>query len=621
MRTASSYLALVLCATAVSTSSHAQRLRGFVDLHTHPMSHLGFGGKALHGAPDVGTILPAGTRDCNQSPIRASSIDQALGHCNSTHGGWGVDNSCGDHLRATINYLFDGDFVHKIPFDKNPHGDHQHAGSPDFEFWPHHSSIWHQQMWWEWMKRARDGGLRVMVALTVNSEPLAEVLNGDRPYDDKQVANVQIAETIRFVDNHRDFMEIARSAADVRRIAGKGLIAVVLGMEVDTLGNFGKPGVETNEAAVRNEIQRLHRLGIRYIFPVHVLDNSFGGAAVYEPFFNFANKRANGRLFAVTTSPDPNVTYNATLLEGIFKGGTGSGVPFGFENVSLIRLRQLLEANGQLPAPCFGCFPPGRVICCGSYQSALRFLTPSPEWDLYKLIPTGHVNSRGLTQPLGEVAINEMMKLGMLIDVDHMSERTMTRVVEIAEGFPGGYPLIMGHNGLRGPGSSERSAPPALVRRIAALRGMFGVGTAKSTPSAFIDSYRAVWKEMGGRAVAIGTDVNGFERLPTHTHAATQAASDAFYARFLTQSGITTKQKTQNRTWDYVRDGGVSHYGLMPEFLFDVKTSPNGEEVYQNLMTSAEHFARTWEKAEGKRTITGLRAVEVIMSLDDDPDP
>jgi len=617
MRTTRSYLAIVVGMVAMSISSHAQNLRGYVDMHTHPMSYLGFGEKAVHGVPDIGSIIPAGTRDCNRNEFRAASIDQALSDCNSTHGGWGIDNTCGDYLRAgIINYALDDDFVFKVAVERNLHGDHEHAGYPDFNFWPHQSSILHQQMWWEWLKRSHDGGLRVMVALTVNSEILAKILNGNGPYDDMSVAERQIDETIRFVNNPQNasFMQIAFSAEDVRKIVGNNKLAVVLGMEVDKLGNFGKPGVPTNEATVRNEIQRLYRKGIRYIFPVHLLDNSFGGAAVYETLFNFANKQANGYLFRVTTSPDPNVTHNARLLEG-------SGL--GFENSLIAGLREVLKTNGELPAPCFNnlsCFPPpGKVRCCGSYQNVVDILKPTLEWDIYKFIPPGHVNSLGLT-PLGEIAINEMMKLGIIIDVDHMSERSMTRVIEIAEGVPGGYPIVMGHNGLRRPQATERSAPPALVRRIAALGGMFGVGTADITPSAFIDSYRAAFEAMGKRAVAIGTDVNGFEPLPKHTKVVTQEASDAFYARFLSESGITTKQRTGNRTWDYVLDGGVSHYGLMPEFLFDVKTSTNGSVVFDNLMTSAEHFARMWGKCEGKKHIPGLRAVKVITSLDEDPD-
>jgi microsomal dipeptidase-like Zn-dependent dipeptidase len=620
MKKASCCWAVFVCVAATSATSEAQNLKGYVDMHTHPMSYLGFGEKAVHGAPDIGSLLPSGTIACNANERRATSMQEALGDCNSTHGGWGVDNVCGDYLRAAIiNYAMDKDFVHKLPPEQNLHGDHKHAGAPAFPFWPHESSILHQQMWWEWLKRAYDGGLRVMVALTVNNELLAEILNGNAPYDDKRVADRQIDEAIRFVNNPQNgsFMEIAYSAADVRRIVGRNKLAIVLGMEVDKIGNFGKPGVAANEQAVRSEIQRLYARGIRYIFPVHLIDNSFGGTAVYDALFNVANRRANGYLYRITTSADPNITYSASPLAGT-----------GLENAAIVSLRGALQAIGEIPAPCFNdisCLPPpGKVRCCGSYQNILNVLTPSLEWEAYRFVPPGHVNSMGLTQ-LGEVAIDEMMKLGIVIDVDHMSERSMTRVIEIAEARLGRYPIVMGHNGLRlkptkpsGDPESERSAPPALVRRIAALGGMFGVGTAHTTPTAFIGSYRSALEAMGGRAVGIGTDVDGFERLPTHEKAVTQAASDAFYARFLTQSAITTRQTTGTRTWDYVLDGGVSHYGLMPEFLFDVRTSAGGAEVFDSLMTSAEHFARMWERAEGKRTIPGLRAVEAIAALDDD---
>jgi len=570
-------------------------LKGYVDLHAHPMSYLGFGRKAMHGAPGLGAIIPAGTRDCNSSPIRAGSIDQALGHCNSTHGGWGLDNTCGDYLRAgIINYALDDSFVSKVGFDRNPHGDHEHAGYPDFRFWPHQTSILHQQMWWEWIRRAYEGGLRVMVALTVNSEMLAEILNGDGPYDDKSVADTQIDEMVRFVNekNHGGFMEIARSADEVREIVSRDKLAIVLGMEVDKLGNFGKPGVATNEAAVRAEIRRLYGKGIRYAFPIHLIDNSFGGTAVYSMLFNFANRRANGSMFHVTTSADPYVKYSAALTSG----------PLGFENGLILGARGFLEGLGQLPAPCFNdaikCqpFPPGVVRCCGSYQNILNIVSPSPELDLYKFIRPGHVNAMGLTR-LGEVAINEMMKLGMLIDIDHMSERSMTRAIEIAELVPGKYPLVMGHNKVRPSEGKERDAPGTLVQRLAALGGMFGVGTADATAREFIGHYQQVWTAMKRRGVAIGTDADGFEKLPRSEKSKDRSTSDSFYTMFTRDTGLA-RQVTGNRTWDYVLDGGVTHYGLLPEFLYDVKSSGSGNAVMQNLLTSAEDFAQMWKRCE-----------------------
>lgn len=574
-------------------------LSGFVDMHTHPMSYLGFGRKALHGAPDIGCIIPSGTFRCNPTPFRATSIDQALGTCNSTHGGWGIDNGCGDYLRAgIINYALDADFEYKVGFERNPHGDHEQAGYPDLRFWPNHTSILHQQMWIDWLRRAHTGGLRVIVALTVNSEILAEILNGDPPYDDKSVADVQIDETVRFVNAHNDFMEIAYSKADLQRIVSNNKLAVVLGMEVDKIGNFGKPGVETNENTVRAEIQRLyHNKGIRYIFPIHLIDNSFGGTAVFKMLFNFANKYANGYHFRVETSRDPNVKYSANMTNG----------PIGLENGLIIGIRGFLEGLGRLPAPCmndaFKCFPPpGKLSCCGSYQKVLNVLSPSADFDAYKFITAGHVNALGLSQ-LGEIAINEMMKLGMMIDIDHMSEKSTKRTIEIAKAVSGGYPLNMGHNGIRGENGNERGAPISMIRDgIAPLGGMFGVGAAHTNYSDFINNFRQVRTAMGNRSVAIGTDVNGFERLPERLDGKGNTEnSNTFYQSFFEQSGIRTKCITGNRTWDYVQDGGVSHYGIMPEFLHEIKIN-GGTDVIGELNKSAEYFAQMWEKCERQKT-------------------
>lgn len=576
------------------------KLPGYVDLHAHPMSHLGFGRKAMHGAPDVGILMPAGSRNCNAKEFRARSMEEALGNCNSTHGGWGTDNTCGDYLRAAvISHALDADFKYNVPFERNAHGDHEHAGYPEFKFWPHHTSILHQQMWWEWLKRAHDGGLNVMVALTVNSETLAAVLNGDAPYDDKSVADVQIDETIKFVGQHPDFMEIAYSSADVRRIVGAGKLAVILGMEVDKIGNFGKPGVRTDEAAVRAEIERLYRKGIRYAFPIHLIDNAFGGSAVYEHLFNFANKYQNGYFYRVETNP--NIGFSAALIEGAR----------GVENALIYHLNAALTAVGHLPAPCMNdarCMPPpGKVMCCGSYQNVVNMFKTGPELDAYNGIKKGHVNSLGLTH-LGEVAIREMMKRGIIVDVDHMSEKALRKTLEIAKSIPGGYPLVMGHNGVRpATGGNERGAPADVLKTIIQNGGMLGLGTADTTPQHLGQAFGKVdalfpKKTLPLGAVALGTDVNGFEPLPKNGRPEASAAelerqSKAFYEGFFAASPIKTKsQKPRGGAWDYIIDGGVSHYGLMPEFVHDVKDK--NAALHEQLMNSAEYFATMWAKIE-----------------------
>ena len=96
-----------------------QTLRGFVDLHAHPMAHLGFGGHVVHGAPGVDVLMPVGQiykdNDCNRTPVRAKSKDQALGSCYSAHAGHDfIKNKCGNHIRRLVlNGLEDGNHANK----------------------------------------------------------------------------------------------------------------------------------------------------------------------------------------------------------------------------------------------------------------------------------------------------------------------------------------------------------------------------------------------------------------------------------------------------------------------------------------------------------------------------
>lgn len=529
-------------------------LSGWVDMHTHPMSHLMCGNKLMHGFPD-------------------GDINHALGNCNCTHGGWGIDNGCGNYIRAAvISKGLDKDFVHMAP---NLHGDHYHPGiESNFTYWPHQTSKVHQQMWWEWIQRAyKEGGLRVMVALTVNSELLANVIDGDAPYDDKSTADRQIEALKNFVAAHNDFMEIAFSARDLRRIVSANKLAILIGMEIDNIGNFHKEFC--NAETVKAEIRRLHRNGVRYVFPIHLIDNQFGGAAVYEDLFNVANKYSTGELYSVESSQmiDPRITHRL-----------GAGI----DGIGNFGMRAILDGLSGIPYP-----PAFHVIhcpfpifnCWDRFNFIRNLFSPDPRYVEYAAISGGHVNAKGLTA-LGVVAIEEMMKLGMMIDVDHMSEKSVRNTIELA--LRHNYPVNMGHNEIRGEDGSERDASMGTAAVVAKLGGMFGVGTSNTTAPMFIEKVQITAETMANRNIAIGSDANGMELLPRTSEGLN---TDVFYADF-------PRCQTGNRIWDYTTEG-VAHYGLMADFMRDVQQrSPT---VHANLMKSAEYFAQMWQKCEQNR--------------------
>jgi len=560
-----------------------------------------------------GSIVPAGTRNCNIADFRASNIFEALGNCSSTHGGWGLGhNECGDSVRSTIiSELFDADFAFKLKNDLlnggNLIGDHRHEGidstPQQFLYWPHQTSKVHQQMWWEWIKRAKEqGNLRVMVALAVNSELLAEIINGGTPRDDKSSADLQIDEIKSFVRRHNDFMEVAYGAADVRRIVGSGKLAVILGVEVDNIGNFNKQSVPPfdyapsppSDAAVRAEIQRLYAKGVRYVFPIHLLDNQFGGTAVYEDLFNFANKYSTGKFYTVRQSNAVGFKLGKMSDIGV---SLSSSKDIGriLDGLALIPYKPAFNANPLDSRFCVNALPfHGSLGCWATFRTIRSLLTPPAEWQVYESIPKGHLNDKGLTNA-GKVAVKEMMKLGMLIDIDHMSDLAQEDTLTMAEGFQ--YPVNIGHNGIRHANGVERHASISATQRVAALGGLFGVGTSDSEEhhsdaSTFIASFNEVWATLSAKGsaprVAIGTDVNGMERLPR----APKSHSVNFY------NSDFPRSTTGSRTWDYTVEG-VSQYGLMADFMKDVREK--NLSVHQKLMDSAEYFAQMWEKVEKQK--------------------
>jgi hypothetical protein len=332
-------------------------------------------------------------------------------------------------------------------------------------------------------------------------------------------------------------------------------LAIVLGMEIDNIGNFNqqvKAGRPPKEAEVAKEINRLFDSGVRYIFPVHVIDNPFGGTAAFVDFFNISNYRESGECWQLEPAQ------------------ASDSIDYQFHPALSQFMLDVLKLK------------------IGKHLS----LCPQSE----ATTPTPQVNARGLT-PLGEFAVKEMMKLGMLIDVDHMSQKAANQTLDLAESIPGGYPVNSGHNGLRSmslPGTrNENGRTYAQIRRILALQGMIGLGWGPDA-AGFLKNLKAMMPLTGRQSCAIGTDVNGMMMLPF-------PRVDSVDGRAVPASNVVygfdfDRCCTGNRCWDYNTEG-VAHYGLMPDYLRDVAQMGGKAEV-EALHRSAEGFAVMWERCE-----------------------
>ena len=567
-----------------STVNVAEMLSGWADLHTHPMINLAFAGKLIHGGVDVGSLLPADDQ-CNKN-IRATSVPQALGADRPSHGGWNALNfQCGDNFRQF--------FIREFQ-DKNEAlmTGSPARGYPDFDQWPKWNDITHQKMWWEWIQRAREGGLRVMVALTTNNTTLGDAVagNGDLPTDDKTSADLQLNEIRAFVARHDTIMEIALGAADIKRIVKANKIAIVLGMEVDNIGNFNKMNFPALPAAAAQnlilaEIQRLYAMGVRYVIPVHIMDNIFGGTAIYKNDFNTANVREAGYFWDIEcANVSDGITHTYSRDSDILRD-IGAFVKLGLDPL-------------RSPGPGPVCPPPTAI----SGQPAKSM---------------GHRNARSLTA-YGTFVVKEMMRRGMIIDIDHMGQKTADSTLNIAERY--GYPIVSGHTGIRGMAGAdaENSRTPVQMTRISKLHGMFGLGSDGIHSTSWARFYQQAILNMGylnpdpvqatyeAGMVGFGTDLNGLVKGPMPGGTLSGGGPRIVYDNNFRMS------TTGAKTWNYNTDG-VAHYGMLADFVRDLRNAPSngfigpggaqigvagGDLVDKHLMRSADHFWKMWQRIE-----------------------
>jgi microsomal dipeptidase-like Zn-dependent dipeptidase len=450
---------------------------GIADLHAHPMASLAFVDIPFWGKPD-------------------GPIEDALASCTSVHG-QGVLKGGIHQLKVTY---FEESGKKKSLRDWVYPG-HAGGGYPHFDGWPKFTTTIHQQMYIDWLKRAYEGGLRLLVALAINNELLAHEFasNASAPHDDRQAIEAQSSALKAFVQRHADWMEIAYSPAEARRIIRQNKLAIVLGIEIDSPGNW-KHECDCSDDDVRAYARYLsHDLGIRHCFTVHLANNAFGGTALYMDLFNPLNHFLQGSYFHV-------------------EDGSLDGVEFrlGEDPGPATHLYQILA---RIPRP------------------GLRASSTPPDYDS---IPGGHVNVQGLTAR-GQTFIEEMMRFGMLIDIDHMSRKTLNAVLDLAEHHD--YPVISGHAWFqelswrsdetadihKRPHELQRT--PIQLERIRKLGGMVApilnqgdiravteilpgspekvTADSAGSSKSWAQAYLYALEKMGGKGVGIGTDMHG----------------------------------------------------------------------------------------------------------------
>lgn len=487
-------------------------LWGFADLHAHLMAHLAFGGQAFWGKP----------YDFNLMGDEA--LASALASCEPIHGGL-ID------LNAEFGHPAGG-------------------GYPDFDIWPRFTTMVHQQAYVDWLYRAYQGGLRLVTQLAVNNELLASNSDPIHQTDDRSAIQIQVAgmkAMVEWVDRQaggvgKGWMEIAYTPADARRIISENRLAIVLGVEVDSLGNWRRTddleqlsqgSLEQARQLITHELDWLYGLGIRQITPIHLSNNAFGGTAIYIRFLEVANRFLTGQGYEVEDAWESGIRYR------LDQDGRDV-VDTAQRQAATQRARPLVRKKNMNTGTLVDHVP--------GMHDRDEFEPPHKQG--------GHANTRSLNV-FGHILLEEMMKRGMLIDIDHMSQKTLDAALDLAESRQ--YPVLSSHAWFRDLAYSadavfdrERFEPFGTanvhkvahemgkrldqIQRIAALGGMVApimnqgdvAGLRRAAPelahkvpapcagssTSWAQAYLYVAKHMGGRGVPMGSDVNGAAAFP-----------------------------------------------------------------------------------------------------------
>ena len=109
----------------------------------------------------------------------------------------------------------------------------------------------------------------------------------------------------------------------------------------------------------------------------------------------------------------------------------------------------------------------------------------------------------------GAQAVNEMMRLGIMIDVSHSSEKVVKDVLSIVN-----QPLVVSHTGLYGHCQSSRNISDALMKEIASKGGLIAIGywhgaVCGNSPKDVAEAIKYGVDLVGSKHVSLGSDFDG----------------------------------------------------------------------------------------------------------------
>lgn len=324
-------------------------LQGYADLHLHMFAEEAFGGGWFHGQATGPAAVALAMCDGGASGDHARLRDDLASLFT------GCDQALIDQAAAAVPDLQAilqlggpavSEFISMIPGSDGDTGTHQDrpGGWPELDGWPRWDAIAHQQAWEGWLEQAYDSGLRVSVISAVSFDWLCRALpveNLTRPQcDEMDDVRVQLEMANEFAANH-DWVEIALSAADARRIVSEDKLALVLSIEASRIFGTGDWQAQLDE---------VYALGVRTLQIVHQLDNRFGGAALHNTIFQIAqfNETCHIDTDCAVTSTSVTLGFDVDANCRNVKGLTDEGAALIREMIARGMLIDVAHMSEQL---------------------------------------------------------------------------------------------------------------------------------------------------------------------------------------------------------------------------------------------------------------------------------